>query len=179
MEIRQAGKEDLEGIYSLFMRVNENLVSRGYNFWNHGYPNKESIFEGYDDGPMFIMEDEGKIIASVGLTFSFLEYYCYKTKSEEKIEAMKKRNGITEETLIVLERLMVDPSYQGKGLGRKMLEHLFVLYPDAAFPIAVFKEDDLGIGFYKRMGFIDCGTQPEFEWRHPESCTLMLYQPKK
>lgn len=179
MNIRLAQSSDLEEIYSLFLKVNSDLIGKGYTFWNNGYPTKEDIFEGYNDGPMYVITENEKIVASVGIAFSVTEYYCAHTLDEKKAKGMIQRVGIKDEKTIILERLMVDPAYQGKGLGKILFNHLRTLYPDASFPIAVFKQNKPGIGFYKKLGFKDYGTQEEFEWPLPKACTLMVFIPPR
>lgn len=47
--------------------------------------------------------------------------------------------------------LFLDPSQQGKGMGRQMVDHVVSL--KGPLTVEVFKENKIGLPFYKRYGF--------------------------
>ena len=51
--------------------------------------------------------------------------------------------------------LFLDPSQQGKGLGRAMVDHVVVL--KGPLTVEVFKDNKIGLPFYERYGFVVTG----------------------
>lgn len=51
--------------------------------------------------------------------------------------------------------LFLDPSEQGKGLGRQMVDHIVAL--KGPLTVEVFKDNKIGLPFYERYGFVVTG----------------------
>jgi putative acetyltransferase len=51
--------------------------------------------------------------------------------------------------------LFLDPSEQGKGLGRHMVDHIVAL--KGPLTVEVFKDNKIGLPFYERYGFVVTG----------------------
>jgi putative acetyltransferase len=51
--------------------------------------------------------------------------------------------------------LFLDPSEQGKGLGRHMVDHIVAI--KGPLTVEVFKDNKIGLPFYKRYGFVVTG----------------------
>ncbi len=69
-------------------------------------------------------------------------------------------NAISDGHLVVYyPHLLVNPEYQGKGIGRKMMEALLQKY--ASFHQQMLTADGKAVGFYARLGFERAGqTEP-------------------
>ncbi|MGD8912563.1 MAG: GNAT family N-acetyltransferase [Candidatus Thiodiazotropha sp.] len=69
-------------------------------------------------------------------------------------------NAISDGYLVVYyPHMLVHPSYQGNGIGHKMMEMLLSIYRD--FHQQMLTADGKAIGFYKQMGFERAGnTEP-------------------
>ncbi|MCU7806951.1 MAG: GNAT family N-acetyltransferase [Candidatus Thiodiazotropha sp. (ex Semelilucina semeliformis)] len=66
-------------------------------------------------------------------------------------------NAISDGHLVVYyPHMLVHPTYQGKGIGRKMMELMLALYVD--FHQQMITADVNAVGFYKKMGFERAGT---------------------
>ena len=51
--------------------------------------------------------------------------------------------------------LFLDPSEQGKGLGRQMVDHVVAI--KGPLTVEVFKDNKIGLPFYERYGFVVTG----------------------
>jgi putative acetyltransferase len=51
--------------------------------------------------------------------------------------------------------LFLDPSEQGKGLGRQMVDHIVAI--KGPLSVEVFKDNKIGLPFYERYGFVVTG----------------------
>lgn len=59
-------------------------------------------------------------------------------------------------------RLYVDLPFQGRGLGRRLLEALFARHPEAAVArLHVAAENERALRFYDRLGFVRTGEVRE------------------
>lgn len=51
--------------------------------------------------------------------------------------------------------LFLDPSQQGKGMGRRMVDHIVAI--KGPLSVEVFKDNKIGLPFYERYGFVTIG----------------------
>ena len=62
--------------------------------------------------------------------------------------------------------LFVDVNCQGKGIGRKLIEHIKQIYD--SLTLAVYKDNEGAVGFYKKTGFVLKQEQLDKETNHVE-----------
>jgi GNAT superfamily N-acetyltransferase len=69
-------------------------------------------------------------------------------------------NAISDGYLVVYyPHLLVHPEYQGKGIGRKIMDRMQEIYGD--IHMQMLTADGDAVGFYQRMGFERAGqTEP-------------------
>ncbi|MCU7811222.1 MAG: GNAT family N-acetyltransferase [Candidatus Thiodiazotropha sp. (ex Notomyrtea botanica)] len=66
-------------------------------------------------------------------------------------------NAISDGHLVVYyPHMLVHPTYQGKGIGRMMMELMLTLY--GSFHQQMITADVNAVGFYQKMGFEHAGT---------------------
>ena len=77
-------------------------------------------------------------------------------------------NAISDGHLVVYyPHLLVHPDYQGKGIGRMIMDKMQEKY--AGFHMQMLTADGEAIEFYKKMGFVRAGkTQPMWIYRGEE-----------
>lgn len=73
-----------------------------------------------------------------------------------------------------VNRLYVDPPYQGQGIGRRLIEHARALSP-AGLELHTHQQNEAACAFYQRLGFVAVryGVSPapesapdvEYHWR--------------
>jgi len=63
--------------------------------------------------------------------------------------------------------IFLDPRYHGKGIGRKLMDHAKSLRE--FLELDVFKDNNIGRGFYKK-----CGFREEYEHVHEETGFMQL-----
>lgn len=51
--------------------------------------------------------------------------------------------------------LFLDPSEQGKGMGRQLVDHIVAI--KGPLTVEVFKDNRIGLPFYERYGFVKIG----------------------
>ncbi len=167
--------DEVESVYSLFLRVKESLEESGNDMWSHDYPNKEIFLEDFKDGNLYVLIKDNKVVGSVGLTFDPLSYFFWHSRSQEKFQRFKDYLHLPNlKESIILERLMVDPSYQKQGLGIYILNEVEKLYPSLPWTFSCFMIDTPAIHFYERRGFVIHGIYPEFEWGGAEDICVLI-----
>ena len=77
-------------------------------------------------------------------------------------------NAISDGYLVVYyPHLLVHPNYQGKGIGKMIMEKMQEKYKD--FHMQMLTADEKAIGFYNRFGFVKAGkTQPMWIYKGEE-----------
>ncbi len=77
-------------------------------------------------------------------------------------------NSISDGYLVVYyPHLLVHPDYQGKGIGKKIVDRMFRKYKD--FHMQMLTADGKAIDFYKKLGFVRAGkTEPMWIYKGNE-----------
>ena len=104
--IENATAKDAEEILALY-RVQ---LGREFCPWNEDYPTMEEIKFDLDRDSLFIMRDQGKVVAAISIdddpVVNELEYWTKELQPGGE-----------------LSRLAVAPEYQGKGVAKDMINH--------------------------------------------------------
>ncbi len=115
------------------------------------------------DGSLFVIKDRftvlGLMMSSRGVRLSLFPESRDFDKEEDILELIHHKD----EGVRVLELIVVDPMYQGKGIGKEALSFLLSYYPKTAF-LAVLGEDDPK-DFFKSSRYLDLGEREEIETR--------------
>jgi len=71
-----------------------------------------------------------------------------------------------------LEALFIRPDFWGRGLGQRLLNHLFGLYPRLS--LRVYQNNERATAFYKQFGFVVTGSN---RCRHTGETELEMTRP--
>ena len=104
--IELATEKDRKQILELY----ELQKGREYCPWNEDYPSDETISFDLSRDALFVMRDGDRIIAAISID---------EDEAVEKLECWNRDLFPGGE----LARVAVDPSMQGRGIGRLMMEH--------------------------------------------------------
>ncbi len=104
--IENATRADAEEILKLYRMQ----LGREYCPWNENYPTMEEIDFDLERDSLFVMREDGKIIAAITIdedeAVNELEYWTPELQPGGE-----------------LSRLAVDPDYQGQGIAKEMVKH--------------------------------------------------------
>ena len=143
LQIRLATMDDLKDINLLFKKVIDDLKNiKKINMWNTVYPFCE--FENdINNKNMYIIEKENKIIGSFSLTdFDDPEYHIINWKTNNKF--------------FYLNRLVIDPSMQGKGYAKEAMKYInnyAISNNYNVIRLTVHKNNIYAINLYKKYDF--------------------------
>jgi ribosomal protein S18 acetylase RimI-like enzyme len=110
MTIRRLEGKDKKGVMSLFRSVTQDLQRQGIQQWDRFYPNVIVIGDDLRNKNLFALAMDDQVVAAVVLD----------TKQSPKYAALKWSDVRGNPACI--HRLAVRPEYQGKGLGKQLLQ---------------------------------------------------------
>lgn len=110
MEIRKATKKDIDQIEKIYENIHDEeekgLATIGWI--RNVYPTRKTAEDALGRGGLFVMEEEGKIVAVAVINQIQVEEYKYAAW----------KHSAKEDEIMVLHGLAVDPYQKGKGCGR-------------------------------------------------------------
>lgn len=107
--VRKAVETDIEAVTQIYDHVLDNEEAGKTTIgWKRGvYPTKETAKIALDAGELFVMTDEGKIVAVAIIN----------QKQVPEYNLAKWRNEASADKVMVLHTLVVDPTQNGHGYG--------------------------------------------------------------
>ena len=138
-EIELATENDREQILELYQ------VQKGREFcaWDEDYPSDETISFDLSRDSLFVMKENNKIIAAISIEVD---------EDVDNLDCWDKGIFPGGE----LARVAVDPSMQGRGIGKQMLEHGMKVLKDRGYKSIHFlvnKYNIKAIKCYASFGF--------------------------
>lgn len=117
--IRKALAADLEEITSLAKIVRENMLKSGLNQWLGDYPAYNDFYRDFKNDALYIKVIEDKIIGSISILPENDPAYLEVSWQSDKA--------------LVVHRVLVEPSLQGKGIGQELINHSFSLAKEKGY----------------------------------------------
>lgn len=114
MVFREAEKKDLASIAAIIHQAQEDLRSKKVDQWQNGYPNEEIILADIHRRENYVLEEEGKVIATV--VFSF--------RGEPSYEKIYEGKWISDQPYAVIHRIAVDRNRKKAGAATRILEEI-------------------------------------------------------
>ena len=111
--IRKACQADLPSISAIYERIlaaqDRGILSTG---WVRGvYPTEKTAQEALEQGELFVLEEEGGILAAAKINREQVEEYA----------SADWRYDVPEDQIMVLHTLAVDPDRSGRGFGTRFI----------------------------------------------------------
>ena len=155
MEIRKATAADLDCAAAVYERVHdEEEAGRTHTGWQRGvYPTHATAEAALAAGELFVMEDEGRILAAMRVNGEQGDVYA---KCPWSIPA-------EDDKVLVLHTLAVDPTCGKHGCGTAMVkfyEDLARTRGCTALRIDTNVTNDRARAFYGKLGFREAGIYP-------------------
>jgi ribosomal protein S18 acetylase RimI-like enzyme len=110
MEITQPQKNDLPEILDLVSACTQKMQNQGNFQWYDEYPTPEILLKDIENGTLFTVLDESKIIGILALTYKEEPQYNDITWRDENGKALE------------IHRMGVHPKWQGKGVGKMLFD---------------------------------------------------------
>ena len=113
MEIREATKNDIDSIEKIYENIHDEeekgLTTIGWI--RNIYPTRKTAEDALERKDLFVMEDEGKIVAVAIINQIQVDEYKYATW----------KHSAKDDEIMVLHGLVVDPYQKSKGYGKAFI----------------------------------------------------------
>jgi len=165
--IRLAQKLDLQKVLQITRLCAVEMKSRKVFQWNEHYPDRKSFVNDINNNELYVYCINDKIVGCVSIC-------SYMDKVYSKVSW--KTNG---ENSIYIHRLAVDPEYQKKGVGSKLMDFAEnKSKSDGAESIRLdtFSQNTVNQNFYKRRGYVRLeDIYFPLQSEHPFHCYELLF----
>lgn len=155
MIFRKGVMEDLDEIFNFVNASISKMISEEIYQWDEIYPTRQD-FE----------EDIKKQELSVGVEKVSGKICCIYVINSEYDEAYNTASwNYKGENFRILHRIVVNPEFQNRGVGKKTMIHLMENLKASgveALRLDVFSENPYSQKLYKNLGFVNCGKA---QWR--------------
>ena len=166
MKIEAASINDLKSITSLYTAVTKNLRKNGVTQWDRFYPNRWIIGKNLKEGHLHAIFNEGICIGVVVVN--------QEQSSQYSGLPWRDQNGRP----AVIHRLAVHPESQGKGIGKRLLQHAEELAKSNGYTsirLDAYSANMNAIRMYERAGYSPVG-QIQFPLRkHTFQCFEKIF----
>lgn len=109
--IVKANSTDLIQAVKILDEVKTHMHDQGIDQWDREYPNKDTLKVDIERGEGFVYVEKGEVLAYMALNERYDEEY-------------NDLNWETSVPFIVIHRLYVKPSAQGKGISSQMIRYV-------------------------------------------------------
>ena len=153
--IRKAEPRDIETVAEIYERVHDCEEAGTLRIgWQRGvYPTRDTALCALEAGDLFVMEDEGAVVASARINRVQVPEYAL----------VPWKYAASDEQVMVLHTLTVDPDRGGKGYGRRFVQ----FYEDHArangcpcLRIDTNARNDVARHMYAKLGYIESAVVP-------------------
>ncbi|WP_394526228.1 GNAT family N-acetyltransferase [Lacrimispora sp. JR3] len=151
--IKKAGKEDIQAVAHTYreLLLYEKEHGSHSNWVLDVYPTKENAQKSYEEGTLYVLEENGEICASMVLNHLQSEEYA----------KIPWRYPADPAEVLVLHTLCIPPSKAGKGMGIKMVGYALNQAKELGCKVMrldTHAENEPAARLYKKLGFQYAGT---------------------
>lgn len=118
--IRKANESDIEAVAGIYEKIHtEEEAGRTTTGWKRGiYPTRQTALDAFNQGKLYVLEKDDVVMAAARLDQNQLPAYA----------DVDWAYAASDEEVLVLHTLVVDPTAKGHGYGRAFMS----FYEDAA-----------------------------------------------
>lgn len=147
VQLTEATTEMLKEINTIYIKCRENLIENGILQWDDQYPNKEYFQECMKEKVLFVLMENSEILGHVVLN---------EWESDEWEDIPWEGSNP-----IVIHSLMINPVFQGKGIGSefvKLCEKFAIDQGYNSIRLDAFSGNDQAIHLYQKLGYQKRGS---------------------
>lgn len=145
--ISLATPSDVNAIEQLYLACKDDLLHRQIFQWYDTYPNRDYFENCIEDGSIYVMKVSDQLLGIVVLDE-------WQSSEWDEIEWQGKKP-------LVIHSLMVHPSQQGKGIGKRILRASERLAKEQGYNsirLDSFSGNEAACSFYRRQNYFERGS---------------------
>lgn len=135
-------------IMNLINKCIKYMESEDIYQWNEFYPTLEIIEKDLQEERLYVLKDKDQCIACVGI-------------DDEEPEEYKSINWFTNgEKVLVIHRLAVHPTYQGKGMAKKLMTFIESIVGENNYTcirLDAYSGNEKALKLYENLGYKKVG----------------------
>lgn len=150
MGFRKSTKLDLPRIMEIITAAQLYMKESGIDQWQDGYPNEESITSDIESGESYVLEEDGRVIATLYLSFD----------GESDYDTIYEGQWISDEKYAVVHRVAVDNNLKGNGIAGKLFDYVEEICLEKGIydiKIDTHRDNKSMQRFLEKKGFEKCG----------------------
>lgn len=150
MKFRRARINDVREIMEIINQAKEFLKGKGIDQWQDGYPNEDTIIEDIKNDESYVLEEDGRVIATSMVTF----------KGEASYDVIYDGKWLSNGKYAAIHRIAVDNRHKGLGLSTEIIKHIEKFCVDRgvySIKIDTHKENTSMQNVIKKNQFKYCG----------------------
>ena len=154
--VRKATEADLDEIEQLYDDLNDSIVgvTEGPRWIKGVYPLRRDAEEGLAADCLYVAEVDGVIAGTV--------MYLNEEELSAPYQTVKWQKDLAAKETFVIHVLAVHPKFQGRGVGKALLDHAYVVGQEKgikAVRLDVYETNVPAIRLYEKCGFMKTGEQ--------------------
>ncbi len=153
MNYRLATLSDIDPICSLISDAIRQMENKGIFQWDSLYPAREDFYIDINNKTLYVAEEGDKLVA----------IYVISQECEKEYNNCKWNNP--DEAACIIHRLCVAPSFQNKGIGKRVLTHIeeqAVQLSYTSIRLDAFTQNPYALKLYINSGYEERGFA---DWR--------------
>lgn len=147
--IEQGQLSDLESVFQIYLDGKAKLEKNGIFQWTDNYPTISIIESDLKKGILYLLKNGTEILGAINI-------------SEEQESVYSSVDWAFDDTkILVIHRLVVEPKYQGKGYGKKLMDfaEAFALENHyGSIRLDAYSQNEKVIEFYKEGHYVIRGN---------------------
>lgn len=150
MKFRKSKKDDMEDILAIIGQAQDFFKSQGIDQWQNGYPNYNVIKKDIDNDESYVIEEDGRILATSMITF----------KEQTAYNSIQEGKWLSNGEYATIHRIAVDNNYKGYGLATKMMAYIEQLCLDNniySIKVDTHAQNVPMQKLLEKRGFVYCG----------------------
>ncbi|MBO4918578.1 MAG: GNAT family N-acetyltransferase [Erysipelotrichaceae bacterium] len=151
MKYRIAETDELERLYGFYNEIidHQKYDAYGASWTKDVYPSKEDLKKHLEDDLFYVMEEEGRYVGAG----------CISLHEDENYLKAPWSLKLNENEIAVLHLLAIHPDFRGKGLSKKLLNHIIedTSGKVKAIHLDVINGNDMAVKMYEKVGFRSIG----------------------
>ena len=163
---------EVDAIVQLTKACGQHMRDNGIDQWDEHYPDHSIIENDLRTKTLFAYRKKGKVVGIVVLNES----------QDEEYGEINWSTGDHDKNLVV-HRLAVHPSQQGKGIGRMLMDFAEQWAKDHhydAIRLDTYSQNTRNQRFYMNRGYKDLGTVfLQYKKQHPYYCYELILRTKE